>query len=113
MPHILMVEDHAFFSQAFELVLARRLSEERSELTGFFHARTVAEGLRAVADEGPFDLAVVDLMLPDGDGTEVVRSFKASRGNPPAVRTGRSNGQAAPLSLHNAYVQARSYSTHR
>ena len=85
MPQILMVEDHDFFSQAFEFVLARRLSEERSELTRFFHARTVAEGLRAVADEGPFDLAIVDVMLPDGQGTDIVREIKASSPETPVA----------------------------
>ena len=75
---ILMVEDHVFFSQAFELVLARSLSEEPSGASAFFHAATIAEGLRLVAEEGPFGLAVVDLMLPDGNGTEVVRAIKAS-----------------------------------
>jgi DNA-binding response OmpR family regulator len=39
-------------------------------------ASTLAEGLRLVAEAGPFVLAVVDLMLPDGDGTDVVRAMK-------------------------------------
>jgi NAD(P)-dependent dehydrogenase (short-subunit alcohol dehydrogenase family) len=42
-------------------------------------AATVAEGLEEIAHaEGPFDVAIVDLMLPDGDGTDVVREIKAS-----------------------------------
>ena len=72
-----MVEDHAFFSQALVLVLGQRLSEGGgSEPAEFHHAATVAEGLRLVAGAGPFALAVVDLMLPDGDGTDVVRAVK-------------------------------------
>jgi DNA-binding response OmpR family regulator len=52
----------------------------------FVRATSVAEGLRLVSEEGPFDLAVVDLMLPDGDGTTVVREIKAqSPGTPVAV----------------------------
>jgi len=39
-------------------------------------ASTLSEGLRLVAEAGPFALAVVDLMLPDGDGTDVVRAMK-------------------------------------
>lgn len=74
---ILMVEDHVFFSQALELVLGRRLSEGLLGLATFHRAATVEEGLRLVAEASPFDLAVVDLMLPDGDGTEVVRKIKA------------------------------------
>jgi len=41
-------------------------------------AATVAEGLEIAHAEGPFDVAIVDLMLPDGDGTDVVREIKAS-----------------------------------
>ena len=76
MTRILVVEDHAFFSQALELLLGQRLSEGGYEPAEFHHAATVAEGLRLVAQAGPFALAVVDLMLPDGDGTDVVRAMK-------------------------------------
>ena len=41
-------------------------------------AATVAEGLEIAHAEGLFDVATVDLMLPDGDGTDVVREIKAS-----------------------------------
>jgi DNA-binding response OmpR family regulator len=69
---ILIVEDHAFFSDALRLVLHQQLTGGAT----FRHAPTVAEGRRLVHEEGPFDLAVVDLMLPDGDGTDVVRAVK-------------------------------------
>ncbi len=77
--NILIVEDHRFFSEALERVLAPRF---RGGLGGggvtmFAQAATVADGLRLASEEGPFDLAVIDLMLPDGDGTEVVREIKA------------------------------------
>lgn len=71
-----MVEDHAFFSEALELVLRRRLSGGLLGRVTFDHAFTLAEGLRLVAEAGPFALAVVDLVLPDGDGTDVVRAMK-------------------------------------
>ena len=80
---ILMVEDHAFFSQALELVLGQRLSEGDLGGATFNRATTVAEGLRLVYEDGPFDLAVVDLMLPDGNGTEVVRVIKEYRSETP------------------------------
>ena len=76
MPLILVVEDHAFFSQALQLTLGQRLSGGLLGGTTFRHATTVEEALRLVAEAGPFDLAVVDLMLPDGDGTDVVRAMK-------------------------------------
>ena len=76
MPLVLVVEDHAFFSQALQLVLGRHLSGGLLGGATFHHATTVAEGLRLASEERPFDLAVVDLMLPDGDGTDVVRAVK-------------------------------------
>ena len=77
-PRILIVEDHIFFSEALRMLLGRRLSEEHDEQAEFRLAATVADGLRIAEEEGPFDVAVVDLMLPDGDGTEVVRRIKAA-----------------------------------
>jgi DNA-binding NarL/FixJ family response regulator len=74
---ILMVEDHAFFAGALALVLGRRLSGGLLGLPKFHRAATVREGLRLVAEAGPFALAIVDLILPDGDGTDVVRAMKA------------------------------------
>jgi two-component system response regulator QseB len=71
-----MVEDHGFFSGALALLLGQRLSGGVPGLPTFDHATTVAEGLRLAAKAGPFALAVVDLMLPDGDGTDVVRAMK-------------------------------------
>ena len=77
-PRILIVEDHRFFSEALRLMLGRRLSEEHGEDAEFRLAATLADGLRIADEERPFDVAIVDLMLPDGDGTEVVRRIKAS-----------------------------------
>jgi two-component system nitrate/nitrite response regulator NarL len=74
---ILMVEDHAFFAGALKLVLGQRLSGGLLGSATFHRAATVKEGLRLVAEAGPFALAIVDLILPDGDGTEVVRKVKA------------------------------------
>jgi DNA-binding NarL/FixJ family response regulator len=75
---ILMVEDHRFFSDALRLVLGQRLSGGLlGQSPTYCLASTLAEGLRLVAEAGPFALAVIDLMLPDGDGTEIVRAVKA------------------------------------
>ena len=77
-PRILIVEDHVFFSEALRMLLGQRLSEEHGEEAEFRLAATLADGLRIADEEGPFDVAIVDLMLPDGNGTEVVRRIKAS-----------------------------------
>src|SRR5919112_1520307 len=80
--NVLIVDDHRSFAEALELVL-------RSTLAGSPRcscAASVAEGLRLVSQGGPYDLAVVDLMLPDGNGTTVVREIKARNpGTPVAV----------------------------
>jgi len=75
---ILIVEDHVFFTGALELVLGRRVAEESGEVPVFRRAVTVEEALSLVAEGDRFDLAVVDLMLPDGGGTDVVRAIKYS-----------------------------------
>jgi DNA-binding response OmpR family regulator len=81
---VLIVDDHRSFADALELVL-------RSTLAGSPRcscAASVAEGLRLVSQGGPYDLAVVDLMLPDGNGTTVVGEIKRrSPGTPVAVLT--------------------------
>ena len=77
MTKILMVEDHTFFAGALALVLGQRLSGGLLGSPTFHRAATLKEGLRLVAEAGPFALAIVDLILPDGDGTDVVRAMKA------------------------------------
>jgi DNA-binding response OmpR family regulator len=86
--HVLIVDDHRSFADALELVL-------RSTLAGSARcscAASVAEGLRLVSQGDPYDLAVVDLMLPDGNGTTVVREIKAQNpGTPVAVVSASEN----------------------
>jgi DNA-binding response OmpR family regulator len=71
------VEDHSLFAQALELVLGQRLAVE-GDGAEFVRAATVAEGLGIADRHGPFDLAVVDLVLPDGNGADLVREVKAA-----------------------------------
>ena len=82
MTNVLIVDDHKSFAEALEIVLGSALaSPPRCSC-----AASVAEGLRLVSEDGPYDLAVVDLMLPDGNGTTVVREIKAQNpGTPVAV----------------------------
>ncbi|HKH10949.1 MAG TPA: response regulator [Rubrobacter sp.] len=77
-PRILIVEDHLIFSEALEFLLGHRLLEEHVEQAEFRRAATVAEGLDLVNDDGPFDMAILDPILPDGNGVEVLGEIKAS-----------------------------------
>lgn len=60
------------------MLLGDRLSEEHVERAEFRRAATVAGGIGLVHEDGPFDVAIVDLVLPDGDGAEVLGEIKAS-----------------------------------
>ena len=71
------MEDHSLFAQALELVLGQRLADE-GDGAEFARAATVADGLAIADRHGPFDLAVVDLVLPDGNGADLVREVKAA-----------------------------------
>lgn len=71
MPKILIVEDEP----NLQLLLRRLLSSAGYAVTG---AATGADGLRAALAE-PFDLVVLDLMLPDLTGEEIMRVLLAGR----------------------------------
>ena len=69
MKRVIIVDDHSVFGQALELVFRKKNDTE------VVLARTVEEGKVLIRD-GRFDLAVLDLMLPDGEGTELVAEVK-------------------------------------
>ena len=71
------MEDHGLFAQALELLLGQRLADE-GDGAEFVRAATVADGLQIADRHSPFDLAVVDLILPDGNGADLVREVKAA-----------------------------------
>lgn len=75
MARILLVEDDRNLREA----LAETLSDEGHEVVT---ASTLAEARRQVTT-GPLDVVVLDLMLPDGDGSTLCREVKASA---PATR---------------------------
>jgi DNA-binding response OmpR family regulator len=74
-PHVLLVED----DQTIGDVLSTSLTEQGYEL------RWVRDGAAALAavDKDPFELALIDLGLPDLDGVEVCRRIR--RRNPETI----------------------------
>lgn len=91
MKRLAIVEDHRFFVQALGVVLAKTEGMEVVASVG-----TVEDGVKLASGSLDFDLAVVDLMLPDGDGAEVVRVLKQKRpGTPVAVLSASEDLSAA------------------
>ncbi len=69
MTNVMLVEDHASFRQAIAFFLDRE-----SGCRVVAQAGTLAEARRLLTKD--VDLAVVDLMLPDGSGTEFIQDLR-------------------------------------
>jgi DNA-binding response OmpR family regulator len=81
---VIVVEDHSAFAQALELVLEKREGAE------VILARKVEEGRALIRGDGRPDLVVLDLMLPDGDGAELVEEVRRRHpGTPVAILSAR------------------------
>ncbi len=78
MIRVLLVEDHRVFGESFALLLDR---EPDFEVVG--RTRSAAECHRYLSGGEGFDVAVVDLYLPDGEG---IRLIDEMRGWCPGVR---------------------------
>ena len=72
MKRILVVEDHDLFRQALITLLDR---QPDFEVVG--QARSVSEGHDLGASE-TFDVAILDLHLPDGDATDLIGEYRAA-----------------------------------
>ena len=68
MERMMIVEDHAAFAQALRFVLGKG--------TEISLARTLEEGRTLIRTSEPFDVVVVDLALPDGEGTELILEIR-------------------------------------
>jgi DNA-binding NarL/FixJ family response regulator len=72
---VMLVEDHTAFREAFAFVLA---NEQKLEVIA--QAGSLAEAREALDGglEGRLDVALIDLALPDGDGTELIGELRRS-----------------------------------
>jgi DNA-binding NarL/FixJ family response regulator len=73
MIRIILVDDHATLREALVILLDREL-----DMMVVGEAGSVSETQQLLANEVPADVAVVDLTLPDGQGTDVVQAFLES-----------------------------------
>ncbi|MCQ4317645.1 response regulator [Stutzerimonas zhaodongensis] len=76
-PRILHVED----DEDLRVLLARLVEPLEIDLEG---AATLAEA-RSLLDEQRYDLAIIDLMLPDGDGSELFDKLAQTVPPPPVI----------------------------
>jgi len=78
---VFLLEDHSWFRKALADLLER---EPDLEVVG--EAGSLAEARRGAAEKAELiDLAVVDLLLPDGIGTELVRDLRAEGSDVPVL----------------------------
>lgn len=78
---VLMIDD----DESLSAMLAEYLAPMDFDVTA---AATVADGMTRLADGG-FDLMILDVMLPDGDGFEVCRNVRADYDLPILMLTAR------------------------
>lgn len=70
MINVLLVDDHAAFRQPLAFML-----EREPDLTVSQQAESVADTNQSLAD---YDVAIIDLVLPDGNGIDLVRSLRTA-----------------------------------
>ena len=76
---LLLVEDHHAFRETFAYLLEKGLDIER-----VVQASSATEGLQA-ADEDGIDVAILDLLLPDGHGANLIRQMHAKNPGMPVL----------------------------
>ena len=63
----LVVDDHELVRNGLSAVLTQTYGGLE-----IVQAGSVADGLRTIREDGGFDLAILDMVLPDGEGTELM-----------------------------------------
>jgi DNA-binding NarL/FixJ family response regulator len=77
---VLLIEEHALFRQGLALLLNWELGLES------IYAGSLAEGHRVLgAAKGMADLAIIELDLPDGDGSELIERLHQTEPDVPIL----------------------------
>lgn len=76
--HILLIEDE----QILAIMLQDRLEGEGYRVT---HKNSGLEGEKAARNQGPFDVILLDLMLPGKSGFEICRDLRAEKVETPIL----------------------------
>lgn len=80
MIRVLLVEDHRVFGETFAYLLERRL-----DMRVVARTQSAAECRRYLSGGEGFDVAIVDLHLPDGDGIGLIEEMRESCPGVPVV----------------------------
>lgn len=96
---VLLVDDHRVFAESLALSI-----ETRPDLRCAAVVHTVADAL-GIAATTPFDVALVDLQLPDGDGFAAIRGLSSRR---PDARTIVLTAHPRPGLVHRALAAGAS-----
>ena len=76
MERVMIVEDHSAFAQALERILGQ---------VEVALARTLEEGRTLIRGGELFDVVVLDLTLPDGEGTDLIAELRQRRPEMPVA----------------------------
>jgi DNA-binding NarL/FixJ family response regulator len=93
---VMLVEDETAFREALAFVL---FGEHELEVVA--QAGSLAEARQAL--EGPLDVVLLDLALPDGDGTELIAQLRRSN---PAVKVMVLSATIWPRRVEELLLQA-------
>jgi len=81
MSRVFLLEDHSWFRRALAQLLEL---QEDLEVVG--EAGSLGEAREGISEaRGKIDLAIVDLLLPDGIGTDVIRDLRAAMPEVPVM----------------------------
>lgn len=80
MKRVLLIEDHALFRESLALLLEWRLGLESIEAGSLAEGRRVLSAVKDMAD-----LAIIDLDLPDGDGSELIEHLHETEPDVPIL----------------------------